>query len=95
MKLVLMGCALFMLSGCTAKKKWDKDTLVNDCLRQFTEKNEKEKLLSTMQLANICDCLADKMLVKYKSGAEADKDEAGAEQMGRECALQVMGDGRN
>lgn len=88
--MVLMGWALLMLSGCAPKKKWDKDTLVNDCLRQFTEKNEKEKLLSTMELARICDCLADKMLVKYKSAAEADKDEAGAEQMGRECALQVM-----
>lgn len=94
MRMVLIFGSLFLLTGCAAKKKWDKDSLVNDCLRQFTEKNEKEKILTTMQLANICDCLSEKMLVKYSSAAEADKDEAGAEQMGRECAMEVMGKSR-
>lgn len=89
MRLLLLTIITFILAGCT-QKKWDKETLVNDCLRDFTKKNEEEKLFTTMQLANLCDCVSEKFLVKYRSSREADKDEDGAQQIGRDCAIEVM-----
>lgn len=89
MRLFLLAVLTFTLAGCTPKK-WDKETLVNDCLRDFTKKNEEEKLFTTMQLASLCDCVSEKFLVKYKTSREADKDEEGAQQIGRDCAMEVM-----
>lgn len=89
MRLLLFLILLSFFSACT-QKKWDKDTVVNDCLGDFTKRNEKEKIFTTMQLALVCDCIGEKMIQKYKSGKEADADEKGAEQMGRDCALEVM-----
>ncbi len=86
-KLLFFVCML-ALAGCS-QKKWDKDTLVNDCLRDFTKKNEEEKLFNTMQLATLCNCVSDKLLVKYKSARESDKDEAGVTQIGQDCAMEL------
>lgn len=87
-RLLLMTLVLSFIA-CTTKK-WDKDTLVNDCLGDFTKKNEKEKRFTTMQIAYLCDCVAEKMLVKYNSAKEADKDEQGAKEMGSNCAREVL-----
>ena len=81
---------LVAATSCTEQKKFNKDTVVNACLGDFTKKNDQEKIFTTMQLANICDCIADKMITKYKSFKEADNDPSGAEAMGRDCALEVM-----
>jgi hypothetical protein len=89
MQLFLFIALLLTMTGCS-QKKWDKETLVNDCLADFTKKNEEEKIFTQMQLAHICDCLAERMLVKYKSANEADKDEEGMTEMGRACAMDVM-----
>jgi hypothetical protein len=90
MRTYLLIFLLVTITSCKEQKKWDKDTLVNECLRDFTKKNEEQKLFTTMQLANLCDCVTDRMLVKYKSYKESDKDEKGMEAIGRECAMEVM-----
>ena len=87
--LLLMGF-LFTLGACAQKKKWDKATIVNKCLGEFTKQNEKEKRLTTMQLADICDCLGDKMSVKYKTEKEADADKDGVQEMSMNCAMEAM-----
>lgn len=90
MQLNVFIVLLLAITGCAPKAKWDKDALVNKCLKDFTKRNEKEKLLSPMQLAHVCDCLAEKMLVKYKSEKEADKDKEGMQELGSTCALEAM-----
>lgn len=90
MRTYLFIFILVVVSSCKEQKKWDKDTVVNECLRDFTKKNEKEKIFTTMQLALICDCISEKMVTKYKSFKEADNDPTGAEDIGRDCAIEVM-----
>ena len=73
-----------------AKKEWSKEYLVNKCNKEMEKETELQKLLNKDQVSKICDCAADKMLAKYKSEAEADKDKAGAEEIGRTCAIEAM-----
>ena len=80
---------VFSFVACK-QQKWDKQTLTNDCLKEFNEKNEQQKLFTTLQIANLCDCMSDKMLARYKSVAESNKDKEGGTQIGKECALEVM-----
>lgn len=89
MKLFLLLSSFITLSGCV-QKKWDKETLVNDCLKDFTKRNEERKMFTAVQLGRICDCVTDKILAKYKSSAEADKDEEGVGMIGSDCAMEVM-----
>jgi hypothetical protein len=89
MRKFLLIVFVFALAGC-AREQWNKDTITNDCLRDFTKNNEKEKLFTTMQIANLCDCVSDKLLANYKSARESNKDEAGVMQIGKDCAIQVM-----
>lgn len=63
---------------------------MNKCLGDFNKRNEKEKLFTGMQIPLLCDCVAEKMVAKYKSEKDADKDEEGARKIGQECAMQVM-----
>jgi hypothetical protein len=89
MQRLLLMTLVLSFTACT-QKKWDKDTMVNDCLGDFTKKNEKEKRFTTMQIAYLCDCVAEKMLVKYKSAKEADKDEQGMKEIGSSCGTEVL-----
>lgn len=50
-------------------------------------------MFSTMQLAKLCDCASEKMLVKFKSKREFNKDKEGAAQVGAECAQEVLKEG--
>ena len=89
MKKIFFAIFILTLAGC-AKKEWTKDSIVNKCLKDFNKRNEKEKLFNGMQIPLLCDCVADKMLAKYKSASESDKDEAGAMEIGRTCAMEVI-----
>lgn len=89
MKKLLLPLFILALAGC-AKKEWNKDALVNDCLKDFTKRNEEQKMFNTMQVAKLCDCASEKMLVKYKSFAEFNRDKEGAGQIGNECAQKIM-----
>ncbi len=72
------------------ENKWKKEKLVNDCLRDFTKKNEQQKLFTQVQIGYLCDCVAEKLMVKYKSMKEADNDPKGAQAIGMECGTEVM-----
>lgn len=90
MKKFILPVIVLSFIGCAGKDTWTKDYLVNDCLKEFTKRNEEQKMFNTMQLANLCDCASDRMLVKYKSKREFDKDKDGASQIGSECAQEIM-----
>ncbi len=90
MKKFLFSIVLLTLIGCADKKSWTKDDLVNDCLGNFIKKNETEKRYTSMEIALLCDCMADKMLVKYKSVKESNRDKEGAIAIGRDCAMEVL-----
>ncbi|MDZ4795906.1 MAG: hypothetical protein SGI83_16620 [Bacteroidota bacterium] len=90
MKKLLISIVIFTLIGCAEKKSWTKDALVNDCLGNLIKKNEKEKRYTSMEIALLCDCMADKMLVKYKSVKESNRDKEGATAIGRDCAMEVL-----
>lgn len=89
MKKLFLPIIILAFIGCAGKDKWAKDHLVNDCLGEFTKRNEEQKMFTTMQVAKLCDCASEKMLVKYKSKRESDKDKEGAMQIGSECAQQI------
>jgi len=93
MKKSLLPVIILLFTGCAGKDTWTKDYLVNDCLKEFTKRNEEQKMFNTMQLAKLCDCASKKMLVKYKSKREFDKDKEGAGEIGSECAQQIMQEG--
>ena len=90
MKKLLLSIVILTLIGCAKKKSWTKDALVNDCLGNLIKKNEKEKRYTSMEIALLCDCMADKMLVKYKSVKESNRDKEGGMQIGKECGMEVL-----
>ena len=90
MKKIIFAIFIFSLTACSAKKEWTKDSLVNKCLGDFNKRNEKEKKFTGMQIPLLCDCMAKKLVARYKSEAEADKDEEGGMQIGKDCAMEVM-----
>ena len=90
MRKITLFVVILALSGCAEKQKWTKDALVNDCLGNFIKKNETEKRYTSMEIALLCDCMADKMLVKYKSVKESNRDKEGATAIGRDCAMEVL-----
>ena len=88
MKKLLYVFLLFAITSC-AKKKWDKESLSDECMKEMG-KNKDVQVLSDAQKQQVCDCSADKILVRYKSKSEMEKDDAGAEAIGTECAMQVL-----
>ena len=90
MKKLLSAVLILSLAACSAKKPWTKDSIVNECLREFNKKNETEKRFTGMQIPNICDCMGEKLSVKYKSDDDADNDKAGVQQISLDCAMEAM-----
>jgi hypothetical protein len=92
MKKLLLGMTLLSLVSC-AKKQWSKDYLVKKCNKEMKNNKEVNGLVSDENLGKICDCVSEKMFIKYKSESEADKDKMGAEQIGKDCAMAVLAPG--
>jgi redox-regulated HSP33 family molecular chaperone len=86
----LLALALVLVFFGCGSDKWNKDYLVNDCLREINKEMEKNRVFTTMQVANICDCSSEKLLAKYKSARESNKDEAGTAEVIKECTLEVI-----
>jgi hypothetical protein len=89
MKAIILSVCIIALASCS-NNKWNKENLVSKCNKEFKKKNEVQKLFTEEQLGELCNCVADKMVTKYKSKAESDKDQAGASEIGRDCAMEVM-----
>lgn len=90
MKKLVYVFVLIALASCASKKKWDKESLVAECKKEGDKDKEAKELMTDAQRAEICDCAADKALVRYKSADEMEKDDSGATAIGRECAMWVM-----
>lgn len=80
---------IFSITACN-NKPWNKDTIVNDCLREFNKRNEKEQRFTGMQIPLICDCMGDKLSVAYKSDAESSKDKEGVQKISLDCLRDAM-----
>jgi hypothetical protein len=91
MRKFILPVFILILSGC-AKKEWTKDALVNDCLGDLNKRNDKEKRFDPARIPYLCNCMADKMIAKYKSEKESARDKEGGEEIGRECVKEVLGD---
>jgi hypothetical protein len=89
MKLVILSAFVLALTSC-GKKEWSKEYMTKKCNKEFKKNNETSSVFSASQLTELCDCVADKMVTRYKSEREADKDTKGAEEIGRDCAMEVM-----
>lgn len=86
---------LIVLSiGACTKKTWSKQSLVQECMdgNKHMEAQMGEKRFTKSRVRELCDCVADKMLSKYKSEAETKNDSIGARQLARECRLEVLGE---
>ncbi len=90
MKRIFLAFFIVSLVGCSKKKPWTKDSVVNDCLRELNKKNEQEKRFSGMQIPYLCDCMAEKLVEKYRSDAESSKDKEGVTKISMDCVLEVM-----
>jgi hypothetical protein len=88
MKKLFFGAFILTLASC-AQKDWSKGYISKKC-KEGMKGNEQSKVLTDEQLGKICDCSAEKMIVKYKTEEEANKDLSGSQEIGLSCAMSVM-----
>jgi len=91
MRKLLFGLALLSLVSC-AKKKWDKESLSAKLLKELKSNAETKKLGDDV-LVKISDCSAEKIVAKYKSESEANKNTADVQEISMKCTLEAMGMG--
>ena len=89
-KILFFVVIAISFAGCKPKKPWTEDALVNDCLKNLNEKNAKEPKFTGMQIPYLCKCMSEKLIAKYKTEAESDKDKDGVSQITQECLGEVM-----
>ena len=78
-KLFIPFVLVLFITAC-GKKQWSKSYVVEKCNADFSKRDEIKQYFNAAQMKDLCDCVGDKMMAKYKSEAEANKDQAGAEQ---------------
>lgn len=89
MKKIIPFILVVALAGC-AKKEWSKDYLTKKCNKEMM-KNDNSGMVGKDKIEKICDCVADKMMTRYKSEADANRaGEAAGAALGRECAMEVL-----
>jgi hypothetical protein len=88
MKNVLLIVFVTFLFSCNSK--WDKEYITSKCNKEMKDKMKGNPLIGDDKMKSICDCMADKMIAKYKTESAANKDEAGASEIGRTCAMEAM-----
>ena len=81
---------VFLSFIACGKKEWSRPYLVKKCNTEFSKRADIKQYFNDAQMGDLCDCVADKMMAKYKSQAEADKDQVGAEEIGSDCAKEVL-----
>ncbi len=72
------------------KKEWSREYLAEKCKKNMAKDTRLTNTLTAEQQAKVCDCSAEKVMAKYKTKAEADKDETGIEAIGSECVTAVL-----
>lgn len=81
---------LFVILLISCGHKWSKDYVYDDCMREMKKDKDVAKMFSVSQMEDICDCSADKAFNKYKTEAEAKRDNQGMMDIGADCARQVL-----
>lgn len=89
MKKLIPFLFVLVIASC-GKKEWNKSYATKKCNDEMSKNANINGKVSKENLSKICDCVGDKMMANYKSEAEADKDQAGAEGIGRDCATEVL-----
>jgi uncharacterized lipoprotein YajG len=89
MKKLIPVLFIFILTAC-AKKEWSKSYVTEKCLKEMNSDKDVSGTVSKENINKICDFAADKMMAKYQTEGEANGDKDGAEQIGRDCAMEVM-----
>jgi hypothetical protein len=90
MKKIIFFLLLATLVGC-GKKKWSEKYVYDDCMKEMAKSKEASAMFSKDKMEKICDCSARKTVTKFKSESEAKANTAGLEQIGKECALEILG----
>jgi hypothetical protein len=93
MRKLFFGIAILSLVSC-AKKKWDKETLKADCIKEMKKDKNAGKLFTPEMGEKICDCAAEKTVATYKTEADASNDKPALKEIGRDCALELLGGGK-
>jgi hypothetical protein len=82
---------LFVVSFISCKQKpWNKEYLLDKCKTQMGKDEKVNGVLTAEQQAAVCECSVDKVLAKYKTKAEADKNKADVDALGNECAAAIL-----
>jgi hypothetical protein len=76
---------------CTSEVIWNKESLKSMLLAQF-KKESKMESVGNDTLNKIADCVADKMLSKYKSLSEAKMDAADDDELSSGCISEFLGE---
>lgn len=71
-------------------KSWSKKYVYDDCMKEMKKNKQATEVFSNDQMEKICDCSADKTFKKYKSEADANKDQQGLMDIGKDCAMEVL-----
>lgn len=79
----------FLFLSC-GKSNWSKKYVYDDCMKEMKKDKQAADLFTNDQMEKICDCSADKSFKKYKSEADANKDQQGLMEIGKECAMEVL-----
>lgn len=93
MRILLISLVAIVFLSCSGNgKKWSKESLNKECLENFKEKETLTNALNESQLTSLCDCVTGKMLSRYKSYEEMDKQEnrPQIEEIGMNCALELL-----
>lgn len=90
MKKLVYLFVLVALVSCKSKDTWNKESLLEKCKTEMGKDENVKGQLTAEQQAEVCECSVDKLLAKYKTKAEADKNKAEVDAMGMECASTVL-----
>jgi hypothetical protein len=90
MKKVIIPIISILLFSCNSQK-WDKTTAKKAFMDQLPK--EQTKSFTPEMIDKLCDCMAEKVVSKYKSMKEANSDVDGMKQLGADCGKQLAANG--
>ena len=93
MRILYISLVAIGFLSCGGKgKKWSKEALNKECIENFKENEKQINAFNETQLTSLCDCVTGKMLSRYKSYEEMDKEEnrPEIEEIGMNCALELL-----
>ncbi len=74
---------LILAFGC--KPKWGREKVFNECMDNAKKHYDMSKGNNKIGSETICNCIADKMISKFKTEEEANKSPVDAFTLGDDC----------